>query len=324
MSERIETLNASVFIFGKVPGQSDFVRYNASGPDVRSLDQWIQEGMVIAAKRFDKEWDRIYREACGFHFLFQNEHSLCGFLRPSFDRSERKYPFIIALRMENAFFLQGQYPVMPLVLKNSLEEFRSLVAEGINGLAMENLILKAEASGARDYQGAESPRHDFDRYLESTTVVSLWERLFGARYQNSRSFLERLSQALDPLSLGGGLRMSYGLRFPFTGTVSEREHEICFWLSVCQSMIKKGASFPFMFWKEQAGDEKNHLYVFFTRPPGRFFLHLIDSETDDDTVYDLDLQESSEDKDSEFNRLSENEVEIQTQAFSLKDLLNGI
>ena len=325
MSEEIKALDSSVFIFGKLPSQRDFVRYNAFGPDVRSFDQWLQEGMYLAARRFDKEWDRMYKDACGYHFLFQNNQSLCGFLHPSFDQSERKYPFIISLRMNNDFLKQGEYALMPLVLKDRLKEFRSLVVQGIDGLPIHELISQTETSGGQRHEDPEFYRSDFNDFLKSTTIESLWERLFGVSFhQKSKIFIKKLSEALDPFKSQEIVRMSYGLRFPLSATVAEQEYEICFWMSVCQLMINKTSFFPFMFWKDPEISEKNCVYMFFRKPPGRFFAHLIDFEMDNDSVYNLDIEGYDEDKGSGFDRLSDLQIADKIKTGTLMNFLKGI
>jgi type VI secretion system ImpM family protein len=325
MSEEIKALDSSVFIFGKLPSQRDFVRHNASGPDVRSFDQWLQEGMYLAARRFDKEWDRLYKDACGYHFLFQNNQSLCGFLHPSFDQSERKYPFIISLKMNNDFLGTGEFSLLPLVLENKLKEFRSLVDLGINGLPIQELISQTETLGRMRHDSSELYRSDFNDFLESTTIESFWNRLFGSSsLQKSQIFIERLSQALDPFRSKKSVLMSYGLRFPLTETVSEHVYEICFWMSVCQSMINKTSFFPFMFWKNTSVYERNHVYIFLNRPPGQFFLHLFDPEIDNDSVYKLDIEGYYEEKDSGFEGHFEPHLEGKTRTGTLKDFLKGI
>ena len=37
--------------FGKLPIYADFIRYNASGPEIQEMDQWFQEGIHSA-----KDW----------------------------------------------------------------------------------------------------------------------------------------------------------------------------------------------------------------------------------------------------------------------------
>ena len=50
--------------FGKLPLMADFIGHNATGPESRGLDQFLQEGIVHAQSKLGEDgWQQAYEEA---------------------------------------------------------------------------------------------------------------------------------------------------------------------------------------------------------------------------------------------------------------------
>ena len=91
----------SATFFGKVPGRGDFVKGAGQHPLIGMLDSWVSGAMELISA--DPGWKAAYDAACPVDFAFVGARSgvsVVGHLRPSFDASGRRFPFLAAAAVE--------------------------------------------------------------------------------------------------------------------------------------------------------------------------------------------------------------------------------
>jgi len=316
------------FFFGKLPGHDDFVRHNAAGPDLRLLDQWLQEGLFQASRYFSAEWESVYRGAVPYQFCFQAEAAeriLVGIVWPSRDRSGRKFPFIVALRDDREGLVPAMVPYVPVIYSDFLRRSCDLVSAGMNGLPLDELASAVGGLSAPSADEMSAGYGHFQSYLDSTTSREFWGRLLGdfddpGKYLLFKNFLI----AFEPLLSERSARGSLGVRFPLRGGSPSYQDEACFWVVLGSQLLRNLRPSPNVLWGLPIGDERSYLYYYLSRPPARTVIPLLRPEAQSDAIYRLD-----EDNKESASRCAENlppryRTALESPLMSLRDLLGQI
>jgi type VI secretion system protein ImpM len=95
----------TVGCYGKLPLDREFLRLNASAPEVEAVDRWIQAGMAAAQGRMDNTPDGagrgLYGSFRGGDFLMppqeRGQRYCLGHLHPSQDSAGRRFPCTLFL-----------------------------------------------------------------------------------------------------------------------------------------------------------------------------------------------------------------------------------
>ena len=56
--------------FGKVPAFNDFIKFNSGSSEILVLDQWLQEGIILAGHRLKNDWQIIYKNSLPLRFFY--------------------------------------------------------------------------------------------------------------------------------------------------------------------------------------------------------------------------------------------------------------
>jgi len=59
-TKTINNTNVSTGFFGKLPGFTDFIKYNAAGKEILSIDNWLQEGLALVKLKYKNDWKNYY------------------------------------------------------------------------------------------------------------------------------------------------------------------------------------------------------------------------------------------------------------------------
>src|SRR5699024_6110775 len=95
------TTAVSISYFGKLPSQGDFVKTNKNHQLVAMLDHWAGGGVELLSQ--DTGWKMTYDAALPLHFAFvgsRSQAAIGGHFVPSRDASERRFPFLVAARLD--------------------------------------------------------------------------------------------------------------------------------------------------------------------------------------------------------------------------------
>ena len=288
----IKALNYPALYFGKLPSYADFIRFNASGEDMRALDTWLQEGLYQAAKHHNQDWDSIYKNSPAYHFVFNpedSEFSLIGLYKPSYDKSQRKFPFIISKRLTKTNLDTKYVHRLPLLFKdffrNSIQIFRE---DSLDYPADElrERIVNIKGIGTEDL---ESSVENFEKYVSTTKLESFMTRLFGS-YGDLRKFLlgKNLLEILSPIRSHKLVQIPLGLRFPLSQNIMFLEYEVCFWIHLCERILQNNSILPNIFWQVQDTSHFNYLFIYYRKPTWRTFLQLMEPRSNFDSICKLE------------------------------------
>lgn len=281
-----------VFCYGKLPKFGDFIGYNAGSAEVKILDQWIREGLYFAQSQSDQNWDSAYNKSPAYHFLLYPEntqHFLVGILQPSKDRSERKYPFIVSVKIGKKSRHKSLLPVVPVVYKDFLRKAGFLLHRALEGLEKQTIASLAESLNASFQPDPDRNNSTFDNFLYATSLEDFWSMIFN-QYNDSRKYLliKNLTDILLPLRNQDPARMSLGLRFPLGKSHQFLHLVVCFWIRLCLQLLGKKDLALNYFWRKQEKNGQNYLFLFFHQPNSMLFKHLVEPEMENDMICQLD------------------------------------
>ncbi len=280
--------------YGKLPGYGDFIHCNANSPEMQALDQWMQKGLLFARTRLESPWEIRYFSAPLLHFIFFPENSrsfLAGTLKSSCDRSGRKYPFVTALRVDDAQFDFRFAPLAPVIFREFFRTSALLLREQITRLDAAEIAPAVQALSRqvpRDFYLAIQPYREF---LTRTTLGELWSpHRDGSLFEKRFVIFQNLTAVLVPLRQQALSRISLILRFPLASQPERCSAEVSFWQEVVQQFVSTPGSFrPSLFWRDAAPGRPGYLFLHFRSPAPRGFPLLFDETLEDDSLCKMDV-----------------------------------
>ena len=291
----------STLYFGKLPDFSDFIRYNASGNDVLVFDQWLQQGLHSAKTQLNLEWNSAFENAPAYKFLFapDSQPSLVGIWQPSRDSAGRKFPFVIAMRVDRQKFNERIDNLIPVIFDQFFNESRQLIQNAVNGLDLERITARTKS-----LSGPYMNDRRYKTYLSNTTVENFCTNLWGS-FNNKKKYLlmTNLTEILLPLRKQDTSRFSLGLKFPLCTDHQLLGFNTSFWLEISMRLVGKSITTPFFFWTLPEAGESGNLFLFFRLPSAKNFVNLIQGDLENDNICELD-QEGLENIDSVIKYLS--------------------
>lgn len=284
-----ETLAAACL--GKMPTYGDFVRHRASTPSMRALDAWMQQGLYRAKQRDGRAIDSAYDAAPIYHFLFNEPEApstLLGVLKPSRDRSGRKYPFMVTVEVAPQAYTARTVAYLPLQAEAFYRQAHRLVEEATEGTVERGDIAGRVEQLDTGLALTTEPPPTYKRYLQQHTLAGLLARLFD-HFSDGRKYrlFDNLLKALLPLRGQRNPRLSYALRFPLTSDEASAAHEACFWLEACWRLLDHPGVAPTLLWTVPPA-EASFALLFVGPPRAGVFTHLMTPDTAQDSVFELE------------------------------------
>ncbi len=284
-----------VICYGKLPGRGDFVRSGASRGAVRALDRWLQEGLHAAKRRQPAGFAAAYDTAPAYGFVFHPKDgadTLAGVLRPSRDRSGRRFPFVIALEVNGPLLgANGLQAQLPAALDDFMAQAHTLAGEAVGGQLEHDEI--AARLGPVRLPAAAAPAANgwlraYRRYLQETTFASFWEALPGPVEEARKHLLfKNMTEILLPMRRRLPARLDYGLEFPLVPGANG--YGAGFWAEVCLRLLRAPEGAPTCFWTlGDAPEGRPALLLFLRPPPARAFAHLLPGARASDHLCVLD------------------------------------
>lgn len=232
-------VNAAVCYFGKIPTRGDFVRASDNHQLLAWLDRWAGAGVEALSQNLD--WKRIYDEAPDVHYAFLGSRSkvvLCGHLLPSRDASQRRFPFLSAVRFEVAEPLRfiGLSPLAMARVWSGLSRQARQAAGDDTALAA---LAETRYSLSPDVAAYHATFQDF---LDIQSVGTLQALLEDAGHDplHLRQVLPALGLLLQPLLTGGSLAIDRALLFPLPRDAIYRPLVAAFWLDIVAAFLGRG------------------------------------------------------------------------------------
>jgi type VI secretion system ImpM family protein len=289
----MSTANFSALCFGKLPAFGDFVRYNASSPDMMAFDRWLQEGIFLAKNKLATAWEEIYPKAPFYHFLFYPENArqfFLGVLKPSSDKSLRKYPFLVSLQIETVRFDSRFRTFAPAIFNSFLEDVQNFITNNLNFTNMQEIAEYTESLSVPVPANYLTMIQPYREYLANTTGEQFWSGQLGS-FHDERKYLifKNLTEILLPLRNRDLSRVSLGFRFPMGNRPGGNNFEACFWQDmVLQLLGYPPGVLPLLFWSNTNDDSPAYLFLFLRPPSAKNFINLMNADLDSDTICKLE------------------------------------
>lgn len=215
--------------YGKLPVSPEFLRLHASGPELRWLDEWLQQGILYAKAQEGRTWPERVQQARPFGFSYvpaQQGRVVCGTIIASQDQAGRAFPFLSYLLMEREEFASSPW-LVPVAMGRFLEDTRLIIGRMQDDHDWEacRRTLEDRTVGEPDVAAA---RATFDRFTQATTVGQ-W--CFGDATtvgEAQRLAAEHLLTRVAKVRSQG----TQGIRFPIGVEPHSDNFDLAFWLQL--------------------------------------------------------------------------------------------
>jgi len=284
--------------FGKLPIHSDFIRLRASGEEIRSLDQWFQEGIHAVHSRWGRGWEAEFSKAEPWNFLFLPKGAdgfLIGVFIPSHDQSGRRYPFFSFLRTERRSF---KVPVMlsPAVYQGALLEMGGLVQSGWTGRTLREFreLVEHWAGPLPSDLQIEAHREAYRSYLERETSREFWSGLLG-EFEHPRKYRidQNLTEIIGPLRSHPAIPFGGGLKFPILAEGRGAGYDLAFWFDWVSRLLNREPEEFLWFWS-RAGSAASCALAFFGPASPKGFAFFLRPQQQGEYWFDLAPRDGSD------------------------------
>ncbi len=286
--------------YGKVPLSREFLRHHAAGPEVQELDQWFQEGILLAKSRLGAEWKTAYAEGDTWNFLFFPEGGnrlLVGAFAPSCDEVGREFPFFVFARVETAS-VKGTARLLPHQFGAFLLEARGLVQNGWMGLSLQEFRGRLEGLPAPSLESTTATEEAYQAFLHHQTADQFWTSIFGEFHHASKYRLDYgLQSSLEPLRQRPTASMAYDLKFPLMLSSQEEAFDLPYWLDLMSHWLGFHKHATVLLWNRQPAKVPPSLMVSLGKPSPKLILFIIRPDRDDRAWFDLAPSNSSNERD---------------------------
>ncbi len=274
---------------GKLPAFADFVRHNATAREMLALDEWIQHGLYHAQQLLRAEWDTAFENAPAYNFIFWPESAdrfLVGHLRPSRDRSGRRYPFVVSLLVDRLRYGAEHVPLAPAAFSGFLQDARRLVELAMDGLDAREIAERVQALSLPVQPGMGE--EEYREFLRGTTLRQFCTEVFGSfEGEEKTTVFESLGDLLIPFRQRPIVRLSLGIQFPLSAASGSSSLESSFWLEASVRMVRQQVVAPLVFWTTGGSGAGGAAYLFFRPPSPRVFVNLVKPELKSDAICNL-------------------------------------
>lgn len=268
---------ALVGCFGKLPVQCEFIKHNIAHREVQALDQWVQSGVSLAARRSDAS---APGQTWIHHGVFggsSEEAPVVFALRPSADRSGRQYPFVV-------FRILGRrereiWPgALPLHAESFLEAAAQVLRQPWGNEPLRTVLGWVERIDSK-------PRRPATGLPSELGPQDFLDGLYpGLDMATRLSHLNRTVELLRQVERRTAPRVAWGLRLPLEQAVPARS--IQWWLRLAERIIGRGRWRPCFLWQPGSSEDNPGLLLFFRTPPAQLLANLLQGRSLDTTVVD--------------------------------------
>jgi type VI secretion system ImpM family protein len=253
---------------------------------MRAFDAWVQRGLVEARRRLGAELPHAVESAgatCFFVEVPNTPHALAGALRPSRDRSGRRYPFLVAVEVEKHRLDGRRLPSWPDRYDTFFRTAAALVDDAVEGrLAAEGL--PGELQRLRAVYDRTPFPVDYEFRLRQATSDDLWTRTWGDA-EDGRKYVvvKNLTEALARVGRSRSAKLPVAFRFPLPRP--PQGLDVSFWLETCWRLLGTPPDAPAYFWS--LSDEAELVLASAPSVAG-VFVHLLGADGRDGALVPLD------------------------------------
>jgi|GEM_PF-4122890 len=240
--------------FGKLPAFGDFLRHNASKPEMQNFDKWLQEGLYYAKNALKPDFENHFASLTMSFFYPDKEtgNILVGGLKASNDQIGRHYPFYVTL----------------LIRDPNHQDFQKFSLSPIIERFLQRVFLFI--SKVTHYEDAALIEQEFDQFIQSLmTDSNSKDRTQLMTPMNSNTSGQ---SAISLNGINGGYQIKIDSGEPKT-IYSKMEN------------FSWESYIPCLFW--HAESQVKFLYVFGKTPSPKIFINLLDVDSKNGLVKNL-------------------------------------
>jgi len=238
--------NVEFAYFGKLPKFGDFVRFNASRPEMKTFDEWLQEGLLHTKKTLSSNFDRSFdRLSLGFVYPYEDTGTvLVGGMIASTDKVGRHYPFYAAVIHNISAYPEDEELFFPPITERFLEYVFPFM------------------ESASDYDSAARIEQEYSVLQEFVVSGDDDDTQAMAQFANG----EQVNEQNSPLPELDGSGIGYQMSIP-TGQPE--------YVDPILHQLSTGDAPPFLFWHMRIPGP--FLYIFGAKPSPKIWGSIIDA-----------------------------------------------
>ncbi|MDR2323850.1 MAG: type VI secretion system-associated protein TagF [Acidovorax sp.] len=233
--------------FGKIPSRGDFVKGSYNPQISKILDGWLSQTMELLAE--DALWKSIYDRAQPLQYVCMGSRSklaIAGFLTPSRDSAQRRYPLVLATPLEvdqTLDFMAG----VPLLLQPFWHKCQQIcsrltraeVDAEVQLRELDSLQLPIHASFR-----ATAEHGAYEKFIGERNLLQL-DRMLNPSGQPSeqnvsvRRLVLALGLLLQPVMASAVSRLDKGLTLPLPADQANEALVATLWLDFISRFVQR-------------------------------------------------------------------------------------
>lgn len=275
------TKNVTTGFFGKLTGFADFIKYNASGNEILTVDSWLQEGLALAKLKLKNEWKNYYDKISNINFIYpftDTDNITIGIMCPSYDKSGRSFPFLLFRNIEKR--ANEPYYLIPSFYNRLFEGFEEILE--VNKNIQDTANLKAVIDNLHQSLTInQSTLNDYKSFISKTDL----NHIFGINENEAiqlNDYFEKNIKILQHLIC---------IKYNSIGSQLDNYSLISFYIQLIQVLLKNQNSSPAVFWLD-FDDNTGLIFFTFSRPTPKDFLDLLLNSNKTEAISDSTEQSS--------------------------------
>ncbi|HRR07117.1 MAG TPA: type VI secretion system-associated protein TagF [Rhodothermales bacterium] len=277
------------FSFGKLPAFGDFVRVQATGPDVNHFDLWLQEGILTGRTHWESDWELIWRKAPPYHYFYSDLSShrfLSGRIQTSRDKSGRLFPITFGIRGELQGLTHTLLPSLILALHPAYRKSGEYLDQPSPDLLHPHIEQMVRNLPLPDKVFFSQAQNHLKLFLETTTQAAFWFGIYGDFKDFRRMDLwHQLFNFIHFARLEKNRKFP-GIVLPLSASETVVATEVAFWLTAVLRLWGS-AIHPTLFWSLPQSRGSRRLLIFLEKPGPDALNALLDSEMGLPAVYPM-------------------------------------
>ena len=262
----INNPNGSTGFFGKLPGFTDFIKYNAAGKEILTIDNWLQEGLALAKLKYKNDWKNYYNNSLTLNFVYPftgTDNTTIGVISPSNDKSGRSFPFLMFSNIKKNVNDGSSIYLIPTAHKGIFQFLSDIIDE--NRLTEETSSLKSltdnlKLSDMNNVLLAE----DYKKFISENKLSDVF-KLGNENQIILNDFFENNLKIFEHFIC---------LSFTTDLNLTHNSFMISYYIQLLQKIFKNSDSTPGIFWT-QLDDKSWLLFLIFTKPSPKDFIDLL-------------------------------------------------
>ena len=269
---------SGVGLYGKHPGAGDFLRLNASSPEVGLMDEWLSSGLDRSRRvlaDFDGAYGGLFYAAflLGFSGEARAGGALIGVMAPSRDEIGRQFPLVIFTHLSRDLASRG-FRASPY------EAFigeASRLLQRRNTLTRDELLRAVEGLTPPDAQSQQLAGEQLSTYLLETPWLTAFNTMFGLSAPAQTARAMGLMQQVNAGIRAGRPLPRYGLRCPLG---KDGAGNAGFWLDLLRAGLNQPLQLSLLW-------SPSHLVIYPGVCSSKALPALLDPRWEDEGICDL-------------------------------------